>query len=880
MFKLHPEEGLRKLLYSADSNPAVESGMFMMEDPKTLKKQASESLFGCSWDSLKPDKDHVAIHVVALGDTEHYLVNRNSDGFSKQSCINRHHTFVTNGKIYKNHDNKDPDKALGAVIKSAYNEPMGRIELVIHAHKEKARDQLQKMAKEGEHAFSMSCTLPFDVCVTKGTLITTENSGMLPIESVKVGEKVLTHQGNFKPVLTTHINNYSGGLTTIKPNFLPSITFTDNHPIFIVPKEVLHYNYGRRIRLESPDGTVCTYGDKGFSLGSISNHIKMVQASDVREGDFVLTPNYMADNDTKSRFSDKDLAFAYVAGFYAGDGCIIKQRRGGKKRGDIYTLGVRFSVGIDKLSISNLISVLGAVNSSSNTIKIYKEKNKNALVISLHDRQLAYKLLAACGEYSHTKFVNLSAFKTKEERLAFMGGYIDSDGSIDRKKHSIRTCSVSKTLGYGVSSLLSSIGVISALSLNKLNKYPASYIGASSHFYQVHIGAFYLELFSKYSYKAASINNAVKIRSRTNSMIWNNYILSPVTSITRTIDTTTVYNLTVQDDETYVAGGISTHNCSICGSARKSLSDPNQCDHVRNELGHMRKDGSYVYVDNPNPTFFDISFVNRPADRIAWNLKMASCEIPSSVKQAEDANLLVPDYLECSLSSTYKSKLDLLNKLAAYEDYYMGVANNQGTTSKPLYYYELIKAASTNITDKDLYDLRSYNPTEIFTELAHRNIVLPATLFFKYACGENYGELKDIMPGILKVVKSGLYSRLLKSAEHQRVCRNVYFDVDTNPLSGYIYRRNNELAKQARERFNGCGFSRQEIENRILDVTIAGKQMMFDTTVLEKAAECSVEYVKGAECYASYVLSALDAINKSNGDDSIIALTAVQNLVK
>ena len=163
------QSGMVKLIYSSTFDSTIDVGMRIVEDPSRLTKSAA-TIFGCDYDELVPDKDHVGLHIVALGDFEHYGSNRNGDGFPKKACVAYHKTFVKNGNVYRHHRNKDPEKRLGQIVKSAYNEPMGRIELFIHAHKDKAQDELHKLATEGDIPFSMACKVAYDRCSVCGTL--------------------------------------------------------------------------------------------------------------------------------------------------------------------------------------------------------------------------------------------------------------------------------------------------------------------------------------------------------------------------------------------------------------------------------------------------------------------------------------------------------------------------------------------------------------------------------------------------------------------------------------------------------------------------------------------------------------------------------------
>ena len=63
--------------------------------------------------------------------------------------------------------------------------------------------------------------------------------------------------------------------------------------------------------------------------------------------------------------------------------------------------------------------------------------------------------------------------------------------------------------------------------------------------------------------------------------------------------------------------------CSICGHQSKARSE--YCDHLRYNLKKILPDGKQVYALNPNPKFFDISIVTKPADPTAFALdKIAS----------------------------------------------------------------------------------------------------------------------------------------------------------------------------------------------------------------------------------------------------------------
>lgn len=156
-----------KLIQSTQFDPEVGVGMEIVDSGSNVKqaeKKENETIFGKSYDELKPDKNHVGIHVVAMGDEEHYGPNRNADSAPADSLRKYHDTFVTNGHVFRHHRNKDPKKSIGDIVASAFNEPMGRVELFIHADKDKAAPELERLERDGEIPFSMAMMTPWDEC--------------------------------------------------------------------------------------------------------------------------------------------------------------------------------------------------------------------------------------------------------------------------------------------------------------------------------------------------------------------------------------------------------------------------------------------------------------------------------------------------------------------------------------------------------------------------------------------------------------------------------------------------------------------------------------------------------------------------------------------
>jgi len=169
------------------------------------KRAASEELLRFSAHKAAPG--HSLIHLIAMGDAETTGFNRNADAFYKTArqlnllepdwdrCYlprlsaktgkPQYHaksastfadhtdvgtqetcqTFVSHGKVFKNHKNKSTDPVYGSVKAAAHNTRMGRVELLIEVpHGKDWDDDLQKLASGTDIPFSMSCSIPYDIC--------------------------------------------------------------------------------------------------------------------------------------------------------------------------------------------------------------------------------------------------------------------------------------------------------------------------------------------------------------------------------------------------------------------------------------------------------------------------------------------------------------------------------------------------------------------------------------------------------------------------------------------------------------------------------------------------------------------------------------------
>ncbi len=134
-------------------------------DAGFLKKHASSrGVFERELSEIKPIPGHTILHVLAVGDEEAYGDNRNNDAFNESDNKVCHDRFKKHGHVFRNHRNWSPDLATGMVVKTAHNDDMRRIELLIALENAKYAEELEAFANGEDIPVSMGSMQKYDVC--------------------------------------------------------------------------------------------------------------------------------------------------------------------------------------------------------------------------------------------------------------------------------------------------------------------------------------------------------------------------------------------------------------------------------------------------------------------------------------------------------------------------------------------------------------------------------------------------------------------------------------------------------------------------------------------------------------------------------------------
>jgi DNA-cytosine methyltransferase len=354
-------------------------------------------------------------------------------------------------------------------------------------------------------------------CFKEGTLITTDK-GLVAIEEIKEGDMVLTHKNRFKKVLYTMAKTKEG-IYKLKVQGSPETFVTEEHPYYVREMKNVWDNSKR------------TYV-------RVFSEPQWKPVKDLTKNDFIgfamNTKNTNPRNITKEE--------AWLIGRYIADGYIRNNKR--KDRINSYNHQVVFCIGKEK--INNFMD---------------KIKNYN---VGITEERTVYKcriinekfmhLCLECNKGADNKIIppfimDLPADLLKE----FLEGYMSGDGSSSDR--GFKAISVSKKLIYQLGQVV-----------QKVYKTPYSI----SHIHPSKTKIIEGRTVNQKPYYELRFNKEVK--KQNNAIFIDNMLWCPIRELEYIKDFKgVVYNLEVEDDNSYVANNCTVHNCqafSIAGHRR------------------------------------------------------------------------------------------------------------------------------------------------------------------------------------------------------------------------------------------------------------------------------------------------------------------------
>ena len=253
-----------------------------------------------------------------------------------------------------------------------------------------------------------------------------------------------------------------------------------------------------------------------------------------------IPPLYAVGRENARRFH-MDENFFYLVGRWLGDGWLRESQRPGRPAGQTWG-AVVICESADKAD-----KLLSAVRDVSGRFSV--EHIRNCVNAVIHSKPLARWLRTHFGKYSYGKTLPGWVYGMPiEYRQALFDGLMDSDG-YHFKESAYSLSTVSKKLAHSVRLLAETLGYSTTVYFNKRS------------------GQRMIEgrIINQRDIYVVETRMPVRHREiRRDKHTWY-----PIRSITAMDGSKRVYNLTVENDNSYIADGIVVHNCQDVSVAGK-----------------------------------------------------------------------------------------------------------------------------------------------------------------------------------------------------------------------------------------------------------------------------------------------------------------------
>jgi intein/homing endonuclease len=420
-------------------------------------------------------------------------------------------------------------------------------------------------------------------CFAKGTKILMADYLNKSIQNVKEGDYVLDRNGASQKVLKSWKSETPERLVKIDLWGGKSLLVTENHkfPVWawqrtcgcgcdkkMAPDQMFAQGHFLKVTkgntLKKPEFISIQAAEEGNNKRKIIlktyNPYQKLEAKDICRRDFLLVPRKFDEIVPKV-----SLDYARLLGFYVAEGCYIDPNKASKYNSIQWTFNKK-----EKNTYAEEV-MTAARNLGMKFYLTIDDLNNTCQVNAVRKGyQLFYEwLLSNGGRYSHEKQFSSEVMRWpliyKEEliRALFKGdGCRSTSLRLDKQNNKIypdfvvQYGTVSEVLADQIGTLLAHLGIYASLYFTPLEKL------GKAHKHDV----YNISCYGTQARKVAKLvwGDDVKPAKNSRNKYWvdENYIYVPVrkVSIIPNVERIPVYNLTVDEDHSYIAEGVATYN--------------------------------------------------------------------------------------------------------------------------------------------------------------------------------------------------------------------------------------------------------------------------------------------------------------------------------
>lgn len=454
-------------------------------------------------------------------------------------------------------------------------------------------------------------------CFIAGTKVITDN-GYVPIEKIKIGEKVLTHTRQFKKVLCT--GSEKKETIILSAQGIKNTETTYNHPYYVKKLSKI-WNNNKRIY------------ERCFSEPN------WIPAGQLTKNHFVGLPIILEEHNPRN-LTEED---CWLIGRYIADGHIRKSKR--KNRKNSYQYQVVYSIGSHKVD-NFMKNITRNVSCYPHTKSVYRVVINSKKFLDLLDN-------IGVGKGAINKNIPMELLTLPKKLLKIvLDGYLSGDGYRKKEGH-YKANSISENL---------------IMSLNL----------AIAKIYETNSSFWHIKKEKKTIIEGRYVNQRdyfetefrTEIKKQTHAFVDGGFIWLPVKKIEKTNTVKDVYNLEVECDNSYTANNAVVHNCQDISQAMKNRQG------LKGSKSSLFFEFARVYIE-VNPKYFlfenvggakkeDIDIISSVlcVDPIRINSSLVSAALRNrlywtnikDVEMPKDKNIKLQDVLESGYTDREKAR--------------------------------------------------------------------------------------------------------------------------------------------------------------------------------------------------------------------------------
>jgi len=375
-------------------------------------------------------------------------------------------------------------------------------------------------------------------CVTPDTLVTT-NPSIKPIGDISEGDHVLTHSGLYRTVTRVYRRDYSGKLYAIRPLGAPyALKVTEDHPLLVSTRKPL-----KKGRLDKTTWTTHWKTPKELKAGDYLTLPIMKETRDLDQYEQDVDAGQLS---TGKRLTRKlripaNSGLFRLVGYYLAEGYATRR-----------TVGFAFGEHETAYHSDTARLLRKLFGRQAKKITIYHSTH-----VMLHST-IAYQFFKQFGQSSDMKRIpDWMMFAPVEKQRELILGAWRGDGYMHKPTRGNRAtyfeyATTSRALAFQLQQLLLRSGLVAEI--------------FSTH-HKNRMEGYVLTVRGKYVEAMANIMRIKYRQSREKTFsrfgLDQNYLYSPILKISATdVIGQRVVNLSVENDESYVAGNVTAHNCT------------------------------------------------------------------------------------------------------------------------------------------------------------------------------------------------------------------------------------------------------------------------------------------------------------------------------